>query len=67
MQFRNWYIGTFGLLVLLIGLGMIVDSCNMQQRETDRREMIEACGEMCGGQVQSFELDWRQLPVCTCR
>lgn len=67
MQYKNWYISGFAMILIFFGIAVVADSCQRSEEATNRQEMIRACGEMCGGEVESFELDWRRAPVCTCR
>lgn len=64
-----WHIYFAGSAVVMICLGIagIVSAAREPDRATQQATLLEACTNMCGGEVASFEIDWRNQPVCRCR
>lgn len=69
---KNWtemklYLAGMTAVLICLGIAGIISAVREPDRATQQATLLEACSTMCNGQVQSFEVDWRNQPVCRCR
>jgi hypothetical protein len=65
----NNHFGIFAAFCIVLVTGIIATAIVEDNNPRERRmvEMMNTCTEICNNQVESFEMDLRNNPVCVCK
>ncbi len=53
--------------IVCLGIAGIILAVRQPNSATRQVTLLEACSTMCNGHVESFQIDWRNQPICNCR
>lgn len=67
-MFRNLdYFGFIVILVLIGAIASIILGLNAEPDSVKYQRLLESCTQTCSGEVQRFEMNWQNRPVCQCK